>query len=129
MPDRQVAYVDAVNEALREEMRRDPTVFTISEDVTVKQLERARKGLIEEFGEERMLTGPIAETGILASAFGAAVTGMRPVAEIASVNFITVCMDPIVNYMAKYRYATGRGDLSLPVVIRTQTGNAGNLPQ
>ena len=129
MAERRLAYVDAVNEALREEMRRDPTVFTISEDVTVKQLERARKGLIEEFGEERNLTGPIAETAILGSAFGAAVTGMHPVAEIASINFITVCMDPIVNHMAKYRYATGRGDLSLPVVVRTQTGNAGNLPQ
>jgi len=127
--ERMVSYVDAVNEALREEMRRDPTVFTISEDVTVKQLERARKGLIEEFGEERNLTGPIAETGILGAAFGAAVTGMHPIAEIASINFITVCMDPIVNHIAKYRYATGRGDLSLPVVIRTQTGHAGDLPQ
>ena len=129
MGDRTISYVDAVNEALREEMRRDPTVFTISEDVTVKQLERARKGLIEEFGEDRNLTGPIAETGILGAAFGSAVTGMHPIAEIASINFITVCMDPIVNHIAKYRYATGRGDLSLPVVIRTQTGNAGDLPQ
>jgi pyruvate dehydrogenase E1 component beta subunit len=126
---RQVAYVDAINEALREEMRRDSTVFTISEDVTVKQLERARKGLIEEFGGERVLTGPIAETAIIASAFGSALTGMRPVAEIASLNFITVCMDPIVNHIPKYRYATARGDVSLPVVIRTQTGNAGALAQ
>lgn len=126
---RQVAYVDAINEALREEMRRDPAVFTISEDVTVKQLERARKGLIEEFGEDRVLTGPIAETAILASAFGSALTGMRPVAEIASINFITVCMDPLANHIPKYRYATARGDVSLPVVIRTQTGSAGALAQ
>ena len=129
MGSRQVAYVDAINEALREEMRRDPTVFTISEDVTVKQLERARKGLIEEFGEDRVLTGPIAETAIIASAFGSALTGRRPVVEIASINFITVCMDPIVNHIPKYRYATARGDLSLPVVIRTQTGHAGPLAQ
>lgn len=126
---RRVAYVDAINEALREEMRRDATVFTISEDVTVKQLERARKGLIQEFGEDRVLTGPIAETAILASAFGSALTGMRPVVEIASINFMTVCMDPIMNHIPKYRYATGRGDVSLPVVVRTQTGNAGPLAQ
>lgn len=124
-----LAYVDAIHEALQEEMRRDDSVFMISEDVTVKQLERARLGLVEEFGEARVMTGPIAETGILASAFGAAVTGMRSIAEIASINFITVCMDPIVNHIAKYRYATGRGDLSLPIVIRTQTGNAGSLAQ
>lgn len=127
--DRQIAYVDAINEALREEMRRDSSVYTIAEDVTVKQLERARKGLIQEFGEDRVLTGPIAETGILAAAFGSAVTGMRPVAEIASINFMTVCMDPIMNHIPKYRYATARGDLSLPVVIRTQTGSAGALAQ
>ena len=122
---RELAYVDAIGEALQEEMRRDPSVYVIAEDVTVKQLERAAKGLASEFGADRMLDGPIAETAILASAFGSAITGMRPVAEIASINFITVCMDPIVNHMAKYRYATARGDLSLPIVVRTQTGNAG----
>jgi pyruvate/2-oxoglutarate/acetoin dehydrogenase E1 component len=126
---RQLAYVDAIHEALQEEMRRDPSVYLIAEDVTVKQLERARKGLADEFGEARVLNGPIAETAILASALGSAITGMRPVAEIASINFITVCMDPIVNHIAKYRYATARGDLKLPVVIRTQTGNAGKLAQ
>jgi pyruvate dehydrogenase E1 component beta subunit len=126
---RQISYVDAIREALQEEMRRDATIFLIQEDVTVKQLERARKGLKEEFGADRVLDGPIAETAILGTAFGAAVTGMHPIAEIASINFITVCMDPIVNHIAKYRYATGRGDLSLPIVIRTQTGNAGNMAQ
>lgn len=126
---RELSFVDAIHEALQEEMRRDPLVYLISEDVTVKQLERSRKGLAEEFGESRVINGPIAETGILGTAFGSAVTGMRPVAEIASINFITVCMDPIVNHIAKYRYATGRGDLSLPIVIRTQTGNAGPLAQ
>lgn len=126
---RELSFVDAINEALQEEMRRDATVYTISEDVTVKQLERSRRGLAQEFGDGRVLNGPIAETAILGTAFGSAVTGMRPVAEIASINFITVCMDPIVNHIAKYRYATGRGDLSLPVVIRTQTGHAGALAQ
>jgi pyruvate/2-oxoglutarate/acetoin dehydrogenase E1 component len=126
---RNLSFVDGIHEALQEEMRRDPMVYMISEDVTVKQLERSRKGLADEFGEARIVNGPIAETGILGTAFGSAVTGMRPVAEIASINFITVCMDPIVNHIAKYRYATGRGDLSLPVVIRTQTGNAGPLAQ
>src|SRR5258706_13226654 len=97
-------------------MRRDPTVFTISEDVTVKQLERARNGLIEEFGEERNLTGPIAETGILGSAFGAALTGMRPGAEIAAINFITGGRGPVVNHIAKYRATAGRGDPNRPGV-------------
>jgi pyruvate/2-oxoglutarate/acetoin dehydrogenase E1 component len=126
---RELAYVDAIHEALREEMRRDERVYLIAEDVTVKQLERARKGLAVEFGDARVINGPIAETGILGTALGSAITGLRPVAEIASINFITVCMDPIVNHIAKYRYATGRGDLSLPIVIRTQTGNAGALAQ
>jgi pyruvate dehydrogenase E1 component beta subunit len=126
---RNLSFVDAIQEALREEMRRDSRVYTIQEDVTVKQLERSRRGLAEEFGEARVVNGPIAETGILGTAFGSAITGLRPIAEIASINFITVCMDPIVNHIAKYRYATGRGDLSLPVVIRTQTGNAGPLAQ
>jgi pyruvate/2-oxoglutarate/acetoin dehydrogenase E1 component len=126
---RDLSFVDAIQEALAEEMRRDSRVYLIAEDVTVKQLERARKGLAEEFGEARVINGPIAETGILGTAFGSAITGLRPVAEIASINFITVCMDPIVNHIAKYRYATGRGDISLPIVIRTQTGNAGPLAQ
>jgi pyruvate/2-oxoglutarate/acetoin dehydrogenase E1 component len=126
---RDLSFVDAIQEALREEMRRDSRVYTIQEDVTVKQLERSRRGLAEEFGESRVLNGPIAETGILGTAFGSAITGLRPIAEIASINFITVCMDPIVNHIAKYRYATGRGDISLPIVIRTQTGNAGPLAQ
>src|SRR5919106_1752289 len=82
---RELAFVDAIQEALREEMRRDDSVYLIAEDVTVKQLERARKGLAEEFGEARVLNGPIAETAILAAAFGSAVTGMRPVVEIASI--------------------------------------------
>ena len=126
---RELSFVDAVHEALQEEMRRDDRVYLIAEDVTVKQLERARLGLADEFGEARVINGPIAETGILGTAFGSAITGLRPVAEIASINFITVCMDPIVNHIAKYRYATGRGDISLPIVIRTQTGNAGPLAQ
>jgi len=129
VPDRELAFVDAIHEALQEEMRRDPSVYLIAEDVTVKQLERARLGLADEFGRARVIDAPIAETAILATAFGSAVTGMRPVAEIASINFVTVCVDPIANHISKYRYATGRGDLSLPIVIRTQTGNAGALAQ
>jgi pyruvate/2-oxoglutarate/acetoin dehydrogenase E1 component len=126
---RELAFVDAINEALREEMKRDKMVYLISEDVTVKQLERSRKGLQEEFGNERVLYGPIAETALLGSAFGSALGGMRPVAEIASINWITVCMDMIANHMSHYRYATGRGDIKLPIVVRTQAGNGGAAPQ
>jgi pyruvate/2-oxoglutarate/acetoin dehydrogenase E1 component len=118
---REITFVEAIREALREEFRRDKTVFLMGE--TSQTYERQRLGLEEEFGEERVRYTPIAEAAIVGAAMGAALVGMRPVAEIISIDFTTCCMDQIVNQLAKYRYAGGLGDVKLPVVIRTQAGS------
>ncbi|MDQ3656032.1 MAG: alpha-ketoacid dehydrogenase subunit beta, partial [Chloroflexota bacterium] len=129
---RTLTYVEALNEALREEMRRDPTVFVMGEDVAVwggGGVFGVTKGLVEEFGEARVRDTPISEEIIAASAIGAAATGTRPVAEIMYVDFIGLAMEPIVNQAAKMRYMFG-GKISIPVVIRAQEGGGrGNAAQ
>lgn len=122
---REITYQEAVREALHEEMTRDSSVFLVGEHVTVPALEACRKGLLEEFGPDRLKYTPIAEMAIIGTALGGSLTGMRPVAEIATINFTTCCMDLIVNHVAKYRYGKARGDLSLPLVIRTVSGSTG----
>lgn len=122
---RQITYVLALNEALREEMRRDPTVFVMGEDVAIwgnkGGVYGVTQGLFEEFGAERVRDTPISEEGIVGTAVGAAVTGMRPVAEIMYADFMALAMDPLVNQGAKLRYMFG-GKARVPVVIRTQEG-------
>jgi 2-oxoisovalerate dehydrogenase E1 component len=117
-------YADAIQEALIQEMARDPNVFLMGE--SSQTFERPKAGLTEKFGTERVRYTPIAETAIIGTAMGSALTGMRPIAEIIHVDFTTICMDQIVNQVAKWRYSTGGGALKLPVVIRTQGGNAGS---
>ncbi len=111
---------DAIREALIEEMRRDPTVFLMGED-----LEQATFGvtdeLINEFGPERVRNTPISENAIVGAAIGAALTGTRPVAEIMFADFLMDAMDPIVNTMAKARFMTA-GQAKVPMVIRTPSG-------
>ncbi len=111
---------DAIREALIEEMRRDPSVFLLGED-----LEQATfgvtDGLVEEFGAERVRNTPISENAIIGAAIGAALTGMRPVAEIMFADFLMDAMDPIVNTMAKIRFMTS-GQAKVPMVIRTPSG-------
>jgi len=122
--ERQITYVEALNEALREEMRRDSTVFVMGEDVAVwggGGVFGVTKGLVEEFGTQRVRDTPISEEAIAAVAIGAAATGSRPVAEIMYVDFIGLAMEPIVNQAAKLRYMTG-GKVSVPLTIRTQFG-------
>ena len=105
-----ITYAEALNEALREEMRRDPTVFVMGEDVAVwggGGVFGVTKGLVEEFGAERVRDTPISEEAIAAVAVGAAATGSRPVAEIMYVDFIGLAMEPIVNQAAKLRYMFG----------------------
>jgi pyruvate dehydrogenase E1 component beta subunit len=130
--DRQLTYVEALNEALREEMRRDPTVFVMGEDVAVwggGGVFGVTKGLVEEFGTERVRDTPISEEAIAAVAIGAAATGSRPVAEIMYVDFIGLAMEPIVNQAAKLRYMFG-GKAKVPLVIRAQEGaGRGNAAQ
>ena len=129
---RTLTYAEALNEALREEMRRDPTVFVMGEDVAVwggGGIFGVTKGLVEEFGEGRVRDTPISEEIIAAAAIGAAATGTRPVAEIMYVDFIGLAMEPIVNQAAKMRYMFG-GKISIPVVIRAQEGGGrGNAAQ
>src|SRR5258708_29719179 len=129
---RQITYAEASNEELREEMRRDPTVFVMGEDVAGwggRGVFGVTKGLVEEFGAERIRDTPISEEAIAAVAIGAAATGSRPVAEIMYVDFIGLAMEPIVNQAAKLRYMFG-GKAKVPVVIRAQEGaGRGNAAQ
>jgi acetoin:2,6-dichlorophenolindophenol oxidoreductase subunit beta len=129
---RVMTYAEALNEALREEMRRDATVFVMGEDVAVwggGGVFGVTKGLVEEFGSERVRDTPISEEAIAAVAVGAAATGSRPVAEIMYVDFIGLAMEPIVNQAAKLRYMFG-GKAKVPLVIRAQEGaGRGNAAQ
>jgi pyruvate/2-oxoglutarate/acetoin dehydrogenase E1 component len=114
-------YVEAVQMALAEEMRRDDDVVVIGVDVAAGSVYGATRGLLAEFGARRVIDTPIAEAGVLGAAVGAAMAGLRPVVEIMFMDFITVCLDPIVNQAAKLRYMTG-GGVQIPIVFRTQTG-------
>src|SRR5690349_2010114 len=129
---RQITYAEALNEALRGEMQRDPAVFVMGEDVAVwggGGIFGVTKGLAEEFGTERVRDTPISEEAIAAVAIGAAATGSRPVAEIMYVDFIGLAMEPIVNQAAKLRYMFG-GKAKVPLVIRAQEGaGRGNAAQ
>src|ERR1700737_4315170 len=129
---RQITYAEALNEAIREEMRRDSTVFVMGEDVAgwgTGGVFGVTKGLVEEFGAERVRDTPISEEAIAAVAIGAAATGSRPVAEIMYVDFICLAMEPIVNQAAKLRYMFG-GKAKVPLVIRAQEGaGRGNAAQ
>ena len=123
---REVRYIRAVTEALREEMARDKMVFIIGEDVGLSGGSfSATRGLLEEFGERRVKDTPISEAAITGLALGAATQGLRPVLEIMFMDFLTVCMDQIVNQMAKTRYMSG-GQYQLPLVIRTPCGGGLN---
>jgi pyruvate dehydrogenase E1 component beta subunit len=129
---RELTYAQALNEALREEMRRDPLVFVMGEDVAIwggGGIFGVTKGLVEEFGPERVRDTPISEEAIGAVATGAALTGTRPVAEFMYVDFIGLAMDAIVNQAAKLRYMFG-GKAKVPLVIRAQEGaGRGNAAQ
>jgi acetoin:2,6-dichlorophenolindophenol oxidoreductase subunit beta len=131
---RQLTYAQAINEALRQEMRRDPRVILMGEDVaggasvTGFETEDAwggvlgvTKGLVQEFGRDRVLDTPITEAGYIGAAVGAAATGLRPVAELMFVDFFGVCWDMIFNQGAKLRYMFG-GKASCPLVIRAMIG-------
>ena len=123
---REVRYIRAVTEALREEMARDKRVFIIGEDVGLSGGSfSATRGLLEEFGERRVKDTPISEAAITGLALGAATQGLRPVVEIMFMDFLTVCMDQIVNQIAKARYMSG-GQYRLPLVIRTPCGGGLN---
>ena len=122
----EVRYLKAVNQALHDAMQVDDSVFVIGEDVAAAGGPfKATRGLLETFGPERVYDAPIAEAVITGVAVGAAMTGMRPVAEIMFMDFITLAMDQIVNQAAKARSMFG-GQASLPLVIRAPHGGGLN---
>lgn len=136
MTTRTLTFREAINEAIRLEMRRDPTVILMGEDVaggaTVPHIEAAgedawggpmgvTKGLVKEFGRKRVLDTPISESAFIGAAVGAAATGLRPIAEMMFVDFFGVCMDQIYNQGAKMRYMFG-GKAQVPMVILSMIG-------
>jgi len=119
---RELTYADAVSEAMKEEMHRDPRVFTFGVQVGLMEgLAKAYRGLYTEFGEDRVIDTPISEEAIAGLAVGTAIAGLRPVVEIMYIDIATLCMQEIVNNAAKSRYRTN-GQLNVPLVIRTQGG-------
>jgi pyruvate dehydrogenase E1 component beta subunit len=123
----EMTYRDALNLALKEEMRRDPSVFVLGEDVALYEGSfKVTRGLLAEFGEERVRDTPISENTIIGVSVGAAMGGLRPVAELMTVNFALLAMDQIVNHMAKIRSMFG-GQTSLPMTIRMPGGGGSQL--
>jgi len=119
---RVITLGQAIREALAEEMRRDPRVFVIGEDVAEAGTPfKVLSGLVDEFGKERVIDSPISEPGITGMGVGAAMTGMRPVVDIMFGDFMTLIMDQVVNQAAKIHYMSG-GKLKVPLVVRTTLG-------
>ncbi len=119
---RELTYAEAIREALAEEMRRDPNVFIVGEDVAEAGTPfKVLSGLVEEFGTDRVIDTPISEPGFSGLGVGAAMTGMRPVVDLMFGDFLTLAMDQIVNQAAKVHYMSG-GKLKAPIVFRTTLG-------
>lgn len=135
---RELTFSQAINEAIRLEMRRDPEIVVLGEDVAGGAGRahlgfvdawggplRATRGLITEFGPERVIDTPIAEMGFVGAAVGAAMSGLRPIVEVMFVDLIGCCYDQIMNQAAKMHYMMG-GQVDLPLVIRTAYGTRGD---
>lgn len=121
----EIKYRDALRQAIREEMARDPSVFCIGEGIAIRGGSyKVTEDLYKEFGLERVIDTPISEASFVGMAVGAAIIGMRPIVEILFVDFTCLAMDQIVNQAAKYRFMSG-GQGRVPFVLRTQ-GGAGN---
>jgi pyruvate dehydrogenase E1 component subunit beta len=117
-----IRYREALNQALREEMQRDESVFLMGEDIGVFQgAFKVTAGLLEEFGEKRVRDTPISENTIVGMGVGAAMTGLRPVVELMTINFSLLAMDQIVNHAAHIHYMFG-GQVRVPLVVRMPQG-------
>ncbi len=117
-----ITYREALNQALREEMRDDPDVFLVGEEVAEYQgAYKVSEGLLAEFGPRRVVDTPISEEGIAGIGVGAALAGLKPVVEMMTVNFSLLALDQIVNHAAKYLYMSG-GQYNVPMVMRAPTG-------
>ncbi|MDR1515108.1 MAG: alpha-ketoacid dehydrogenase subunit beta [Synergistaceae bacterium] len=122
MPDREITYANAIMEAMCEEMRADPNVYFMGEDIGVYGgAFGVSVGMIEEFGPNRVIDTPISETAFVGAGVGSAITGMRPIVELMFSDFMAVCYDQIINQAAKMRYMFG-GCMKVPMVIRTASG-------
>ncbi|MCL2494010.1 MAG: alpha-ketoacid dehydrogenase subunit beta [Clostridiales bacterium] len=122
MSTREITYAQAVKEAMSEEMRRDPDVFFMGEDIGVYcGAFGVSAGMLEEFGPERIRDTPISENGFVGAAIGAAITGSRPIVELMFSDFMSVCFDHILNQAPKMRYMFG-GKVKVPMVLRTASG-------
>jgi pyruvate dehydrogenase E1 component beta subunit len=120
--EREITFGEAIREAMAEEMRRDPSVFIIGEDVAEAGTPfKVLSGLVQEFGTRRVIDTPISEAGFTGIAVGAAITGMRPIVDIMFGDFITLTMDQMVNQAAKIHYMSG-GSLRVPMVLHTTLG-------
>jgi acetoin:2,6-dichlorophenolindophenol oxidoreductase subunit beta len=119
---RKTTYIQAINEALKEEMRRDENVFLLGEDIGhYGGLFRVTRNLMDEFGTNRVIDTPISEQGFMGMAVGAAMVGLRPIVELMYMDFYLVCADQIFNQAAKMHYMSG-GLLKVPLVLRGQHG-------
>ena len=117
---RELTYADALREALREEMIRDPNVILLGEEIGVfNGVYKVTRGLLDEFGPERVRDTPISEAAIAGAAVGLALAGLKPVAEIMYMDFLPICMDQLSTQAAKMRFMSG-GQLNVPMVLRTQ---------
>ena len=124
-PERILTYAQALNEALREEMVRDQSVVLLGEDIgEYGGIFTVTRGLLEDFGRERVIDTPISEGAIVGSALGLALTGYRPVVEIMFVDFVFVASDQLFNHVGKACYISG-GQRAVPLVVRTQQGSGG----
>ena len=119
---RSITYCEALREVLLNEMDKDEKVFLIGEDIgVIGNVFGVTKGLQEKFGKKRVRNSPISESAIVGAAVGSSMLGLRPVAEIMYIDFMTIAMDQTINQAAKLRYMSG-GKVKVPIVIRTQGG-------
>src|SRR5690606_37846517 len=122
-----IAFRQALNEAMSEEMRRDPNVFLMGEEVAeYNGAYKVSQGMLEEFGPRRVVDTPITELGFAGLGIGAAMNGLRPIIEFMTFNFSLVAIDQVINSAAKMLYMSG-GQFPVPIVFRGPTGNAGQL--
>jgi pyruvate dehydrogenase E1 component beta subunit len=124
MPNREITMIQAMHEAIAEEMRRDPTVFLMGEDVRLS-IYGTSKGLVSEFGPERVRNTPLSEAAFVGAGIGAAIMGMRPIVDLMVGNFTYVAMDQLCDQAAKIRYMSG-GQCTVPVVYLATTGAEGS---
>ena len=122
-----IQFREAIAEAMSEEMRRDEAVYLMGEEVAeYNGAYKASKGMLDEFGPERVLDTPITELGFAGLGIGAAMNGLRPIIEFMTFNFSLVAIDQLINGAAKMLYMSG-GQYPVPIVFRGATGNAGRL--